>query len=489
MPADFTTIEWFNYSFENPWFFTHFGFLAVFGIFILGYAFLYQKLLFRKIYLILFSLFFYYKSSGPFLLLFLLFIIADYLFAQWIENIKVNWKRKLMLTLSICISLSALIYFKYSGFFLKTMNDLFRFNFHITDIFLPIGISFYTFQSISYIVDVYHGKIHSSKSFLDYAFYMTFFPHLVAGPIVRAKDFIPQINEELTINSNQVKEGIFRIFLGLGKKLLLADYLSRYVDIVHTNTGGYSGAENLFSMLSYSCQIYFDFSGYSDIAIGLAILLGYRLKENFQNPYHAVSITDFWRRWHMSLSSWLRDYIYIPLGGNRKGNIATYIFLMITMTIGGLWHGASWKFVLWGIGHGLALSFHKIFTTNKNLLHDEKNYFWNTISVINTFIFVSLMWIFFRANDYDAAINAYKSILLDQHLKDYLGFYIERKEVLGLLILSLFVIFMPVQFKKIVQLRFEKIPFLFLILTFILILQLILELRDTEIKPFIYFQF
>ena len=199
------------------------------------------------------------------------------------------------------------------------VNELFSMNFVIEKLFLPIGISFYTFQSISYIVDVYQGKIKSSSNFVDYAFYMTFFPHLVAGPIVRAKDFLPQIVAPQIINAALYKESIMRITIGLIKKLFIADYLGKYVSLVHETPNGFSGFEHLISMYAYSFQIYFDFSGYSDIAIGLALLLGYRLKDNFDAPYLASNITVFWRKWHMSLSSWLKDYIYIPLGGSKKG--------------------------------------------------------------------------------------------------------------------------------------------------------------------------
>ena len=192
-------------------------------------------------------------------------------------------------------------------------------------------------------MDVYRKEIPPAKNFTDYVFYMTFFPHLVAGPIVRAKDFLPQIEKPQIIRLSLYKESLLRIIVGLLKKLFIADYLGKYVEIIHQGPDGFTGGENLLSMYAYSFQIYFDFSGYSDIAIGIALLLGYRLKENFDNPYGARNITSFWRKWHISLSLWLRDYIYIPLGGNRKGVFNTYLFLFITMLVGGLWHGADWR--------------------------------------------------------------------------------------------------------------------------------------------------
>jgi len=273
--------NFFGYSFDTPWFFTNYSFLVVLGFFLLVYSLLYNKDLLRKLYLIIFSLFFYYKSSGPFLIIFILLILGDYNFAKYIERIKSTRARKFLLIFSILISLSFLLYFKYSGFFLMNVNELFSMNFVIEKLFLPIGISFYTFQSISYIVDVYQGKIKSSSNFVDYAFYMTFFPHLVAGPIVRASDFIPQINNPLQIDRALLKTALFRIVLGFSKKLIIADFLGKFVDIVHSNPKLYSGVENLISMYAYSFQIYFDFSGYSDIAIGIALLMGYKLNENF----------------------------------------------------------------------------------------------------------------------------------------------------------------------------------------------------------------
>jgi D-alanyl-lipoteichoic acid acyltransferase DltB (MBOAT superfamily) len=202
---------------------------------------------------------------------------------------------------------------------------------------------------------------------------MTFFPHLVAGPIVRASDFLGQVNHPTRPTALVFKESFVRIILGLIKKLFIADYLAKYVDMVFATPSFYSGGENLLGVLAYTFQIYFDFSGYSDIAIGLALLVGYRLKENFENPYNSTNITVFWRKWHISLSSWLRDYVYIPLGGNRKGGFNTYLFLLITMLVGGFWHGASWKFVFWGFAHGIALGAHKLIKNHLPDGHYNKN--------------------------------------------------------------------------------------------------------------------
>lgn len=482
--------DFFDYSFDNPWFFTNYGFLFVLGLFLILYSAFSSTGLLKKIYVILFSLFFYYKSSGPYLGIFIGMIVLDYNIALAIERIENNLKRKYLLISSILMSLSFLLYFKYSNFFLIIINEGFGSDYLIKNIFLPIGISFYTFQSISYIIDVYQKKIESSKSFIDYSFYMTFFPHLVAGPIVRAKDFIPQIKNPIFVDNKVINHAFLRIIKGLVKKLLLADFLAKYVDIIHANPSLYSGFENLISMYAYTFQIYFDFSGYSDIAIGIALLLGYSLNENFDSPYQSINITQFWRTWHISLSSWLRDYIYIPLGGNKKGEINTYLFLMLTMLVGGFWHGADWKFIIWGGLHGIALGLHKLYLNffKKDSIKLE-NRFRKLFSLVLTFHFVAVLWILFRATSYDSAIDSISKIILETNLNDISGFFYARKEVIYMLLLSSIIVFCPLFIKTQLKTYFKKIPFIFIILLFFFILQTILQLKDQEVQPFIYFQF
>jgi D-alanyl-lipoteichoic acid acyltransferase DltB (MBOAT superfamily) len=480
----------FSYSFENPWFFTNYGFLFILSIFLIFYSGFSSTGFWKKLYVILFSLFFYYKSSGPYIGIFIGMIFLDYNIALAIERFENGLKRKFLLLCSIILSLSFLLYFKYSNFFLNIVNDSFGTDYLIKNLFLPIGISFYTFQSISYIIDVYQKKIESSKSFIDYTFYMTFFPHLVAGPIVRAKDFIPQIKNPIFVDSNVIKNGFLRIMIGLVKKLLIADFLSKYVDIVHSNPSLYSGFENLMSMYAYTFQIYFDFSGYSDIAIGIALLLGYTLNENFDSPYLSFNITQFWRKWHISLSTWLRDYIYIPLGGNKKGEFNTYLFLMITMLIGGFWHGADWKFIIWGALHGLALAIHKLYLSlKKSDSNSIGNRFFSAVSLILTFHFVALLWILFRAQSYTSAIDSISKIRTNTKLFDITSFFVARGEVIYMLLISIVIAFCPLFIKKHIKAYFQKIPFVFILLLFLLTLQVILQLKDQEVQPFIYFQF
>ena len=476
----------FGYSTKEPWFFTEFTFLAVFGIFLMIYAALVQKNTWRKIYIISFSLFFYYKSSGPFLGLFALMIVSDYLFALAIEK-QQGIRKKILLWFSLSYSLSFLMYFKYANFFIHNINSLFHTQFTDNNLFLPIGISFYTFQSISYLMDVYRNEIQATKNVSDYAFYMTFFPHLVAGPIVRAKDFLPQIFKPQIINAALYKESLFRILIGLLKKLFVADYLGKYVDIVHEAPANFSGAENLLAMYGYTFQIYFDFSGYSDIAIGIALMLGYRLKENFENPYSSSNITVFWRKWHISLSSWLRDYIYIPLGGNRKGVFNTYLFLMITMLIGGFWHGADWRFVFWGFAHGLALAFHKAFS---HFFPNKSNsYFSRVWGIILTFHFVAFCWIFFRALSFQSAYTSINQIFTNFNFKDFGGFWISRSETGFMLIFAAFIAFLSPTLKDNLYRKIQTLPSFTWIIWVFLVLQIIIQFKDDVVQPFIYFQF
>jgi alginate O-acetyltransferase complex protein AlgI len=486
--TDFSYI--FDYSLTSPWFFTHYGFIFVLGFFLLIYSFFDKASVVKRIYVILFSCFFYYKSSGPYVLLFIGMIFGDFIIALLIEKFS-GYKKKLLLALSICISLTPLIFFKYLNFVKINFNDLFNTRFTIGNVLLPIGISFYTFQSISYILDVYHQKFKASHNFINYAFYMTFFPHLVAGPIVRAKDFIPQIDQPRDLDKELFSEGFYRLMTGLLKKLLIADYFGKYVDIVHMKPAGYSGLENLISMYAYSFQIYFDFSGYSDIAIGIALLLGYRLNENFDNPYQASNIAVFWHKWHISLSSWLRDYVYISMGGNKKGKFRTYLHLFLTMLIGGIWHGASWRFVVWGVAHGIALIIHRLFFGKEGRDKSERkeNTWLTVLNVFVTFNFVSFLWIFFRAQSFTAAFDSIRQILFNFHLNEFRYFFHGRTKLVYMLLLGTVIIFTKPRYKNYVYSFFKKMPAFFVAITFFIVLEVILQLKFSTIQPFIYFNF
>lgn len=362
-------------------------FLVLFILFFAGYVMLIKRFNLRILYTLLFSLYFYYQSSGWYFFLLIGSTLVDFGLGHAIYSAPQKWKKRLILLLSLVVNLGLLGYFKYTNFFLGALNEMMGTNFALRAIFLPVGISFFTFQTLSYSIDIYRGKlvpltaeVHSWSSFwarlLDFAFFVSFFPQLVAGPIVRAADFIPQIRKKPMLSRAAISKGFLLIMGGVIKKAVISDYISvNFVDRVFESPFLYSGAENLLAAYGYAIQIYCDFSGYSDIAIGLALLLGFVLPENFRHPYRAFSLQDFWRRWHISLSTWLRDYLYISLGGNRKGKIRTYVNLMITMLLGGLWHGASWVFIIWGGLHGIGLALERTVAGGQDP-HRKKSLFW-----------------------------------------------------------------------------------------------------------------
>jgi alginate O-acetyltransferase complex protein AlgI len=302
---------------------------------------------------------FYGWWDWRFCLLMLLLTIVAYISAIQISKLP---KTRLYIILGVAVPLVVLGIFKYFNFFVSSFMQIFGIrNVGSLNIILPIGISFYTFQSLSYIIDVYRRNIDAEKNFIKLALYIAFFPQLVAGPIVRASDFLPQLDEERNINFNNFKIGIQIFVFGLFKKIVIADWLSVFVDDVFRTPNVFHAISLILAIIAYSIQIYFDFSGYSDMAIGCAKCLGYDFVRNFNLPYISRNITEFWRRWHISLSSWLKEYLYIPLGGNRKGPIRTYVNNMLTMLLGGLWHGADLTFLAWGGAHGIALCVHKTY--------------------------------------------------------------------------------------------------------------------------------
>lgn len=480
--------ETLQYSQEAPMLFNSGLFLTFFTVFITIYAFIYNHRTSRILYITAFSLFFYYKSSGFYVLNLVFSIIFNYYVARKIYTLPGKHRRKNWLIFSIIVNTGFLIYFKYTNFFLANLTTLFQGDFQKIDIFLPIGISFYTFQTISYIVDVHRGTIKPCRNVLDFAFYLSFFPQLVAGPIVRAKDFLPQIHQKITFNQKDMGDGFFMILKGLIKKAIIADYMAQYVDLVYLAPKGYSGFEHLMAMYAYTLQIYCDFSGYSDMAIGLALLLGFRLPENFRSPYNSLDITEFWRRWHISLSTWLRDYIYIPLGGNRRGEENQFLYLMLTMLIGGLWHGADWKFVFWGGMHGLGLIVHKIFHQTVREMEWNKHLL-KPLGWILTFHFVAFLWIFFRADSFATAASSINKIIFTLDLSYALPFIQTRGLFLFLLLAGYFIHFVAAEDKKRMSEYFGTLPLLAKAFILILVIQVILQVQNENVQPFIYFQF
>ena len=418
----------FSFDSAHPLLFTQFYFWAFFALVFAGFSLIHSKPVLRNAYLFFVSLFFYYKTSGVFLLLLLFVVTYNYFAARALRRARPGWQT-VWLVLSVVVDLGVLAYFKYAYFIADFLNDLFGLSIQVRDvlgelgnaltgttafrvdaIILPVGISFFTFQAISYIMDVKRGKIEPLRKFLDFGFFLTFFPQLVAGPIVRAPEFFPQLYKPYNLSRRWFGIAVFWILNGLVKKLVLADYLAvNLSDRAFGNPLLYTGFENLAALFCYSLQVYADFSGYTDIATGVAMLMGFYLPKNFNSPYKAENAQQFWRRWHMTLSRWLRDYLYIPLGGNRNATWGSYIIIvavavigsflsgswwvafavalvtvsvllygwlkpasrkmlrthvnsMDTMLLGGLWHGASWNFMIWGGLNGIGQIVYKIWT-------------------------------------------------------------------------------------------------------------------------------
>ncbi len=392
--------------------FNSFVFIVIFLPVVFAGYFLLQKIRpqFASIYLAIASLFFYAYWNIIYLPILLFSIIFNYLLSIYItpetERSLRPKPRKILFIFGIIFNIALLGFFKYSNFFIENINAVFGSELQLLKILLPLGISFFTFQKIAYLVDCYKGKVHE-KNFLRYLLFVTFFPQLIAGPIVHHSEIMPQFaeKEKRKINFDNIAKGLFLFFIGLSKKIIIADTLAGYANQGFESTHALSFADSWITSLSYTFQLYFDFSGYTDMAIGLALLFNITLPQNFNSPYKALNIQDFWRRWHMTLSRFLKDYIYIPLGGNRLGEWKNYRNLFLVFLIGGIWHGASWMFVIWGTLHGIATIIHRLW--QKTSLKMPRFLAW-----FLTFQFINITWIFFRATDIESALRILKGMFL-----------------------------------------------------------------------------
>lgn len=585
----------FLYDSANPLLFNSGVFLILFIFFIITYALIYKNRMAVTLFVIAFSIFFYYKSSGIYVIILAITSITDYSFALAVSIAKKKVYKRILMLVAVWMSLGLLAFFKYTNFFLENIVNLITFlgefpsfvhfiqtpdlpqlksfseiaqnNFQPLDIFLPIGISFYTFQSISYVIDVYQDKLKPTRNFLDYVFFLSYFPQLVAGPIVKANLFLPQLEKKITIKKEEVWTGMWLIMIGLFKKAVVADYISQFNDFVFAAPQTYTGYENLMAVLGYALQIYCDFSGYSDIAIGLGKIMGFDLGINFNFPYKSLNITDFWRRWHISLSSWLRDYLYFGMGGNRKGKWKMYRNLFLTMFLGGLWHGANWKFVVWGSAHGLALAIHKAL---KSVLDKIPDIFPVRFAAwFLTFSFVIILWIFFRATDIaensstftlpnatnysfksatiaqtdstktvqvyffdgksskdtvtqivayakadkirvkskinengdlevtvSTMINAYRVALImikkvaSETSIDYvIPFWTAHQTWMILMLIGFLMHANPTLWTEKIKEMYVRSPYIIKLITFVIVVQLVIQFKNADVQPFIYFQF
>ena len=602
---------------NSPLLFTHFQFWAFFAIVFALFSLLQSKTLLRNAYLFFVSLLFYYKTSGLFVGLLLLVTVSDFFIAQGIYHFRDRSlvMKRLLLCLSVIIDLGILCYFKYAYFFADVVNQLFGTSFEVTNlaaewangivgsnffsvdrIILPVGISFYTFQVISYTADVYKGLVKPVRNILDFGFYVSFFPQLVAGPIVKASDFIPQLYRRYSLSRMQFGIAVFWILNGLAKKIILSDYLAvNFIDRVFNNPQFFGGFENLSALFLYSLQVYADFSGYTDIAIGLSLLMGFHLPLNFNSPYKAQNAGNFWKRWHISLSRWLQTYLYIPLGGNRNISFGTYFWIstitlialilsgniyvaltvlalaiaviftawrypekrkhiyanlnsMITMLLGGLWHGASMNFMIWGGLNGVGMVIFKFWRDMSLLcralvptllsfgLYALKVYaflpLWNLLlvfmifiaasawiryvynilgcknpltwlnrgwSILVTFTFITFTRLFFRSgSNLDPAIanetawgiakDMINSIGTQWNVNvlDVISAY---RSVFILFVLGMIVHWLPTRFKRRYRICFAKMPLPLMAIVTVIIIFVCYQFVTAEMQPFIYFQF
>lgn len=475
------------YQVGKPLLFQSGFFLFFFLVYLLFSAFINKSTALRNTLLTLFSLYFYYKSSGYFFLLMLAMCIFTFYMSAAISIYRHQRSGKWLLIATVLVLLGALGYYKYTNFFLLQVLPLFGFQATAVDVFLPLGISFFTFELIAYATDVYRGDHVPGKSIMQFFVYVSFFPHLVAGPIVRPHEFFPQLSVIHRPSDLENGKGIFLICLGLIKKCLVSDYISlNYVDRIFENPSLYTGMENLLGMYGYMVQIYCDFSGYTDMALGLALMMGFSLPDNFASPYLSFSLTDFWRRWHITLSSWLRDYLYIPLGGNRKGLFRQYINLMLTMLLGGLWHGASITFVVWGGMHGGMLAIERALNP---LLKNIPAFIRKPFGWLITFHFVAACWVFFRAPGFAEAAAVFEGIFASFEpsvLPALLSAYAPVMAMMGLgLLLSL----APVSFVNRSREGFARLPLLLQVGVLTLLIWAVLQVSSSQVQPFIYFRF
>jgi D-alanyl-lipoteichoic acid acyltransferase DltB (MBOAT superfamily) len=538
---------------SRPWTFLELGFWVFFALVLIGFASLERKLALRNAYLMLVSWFFYYHTSQWYVVLLIFTTSVDFGVAHALHRSDKPWLRKLLLALSVLSNLGVLFFFKYAYFAADVWNDLTGLawnptpfwagwsnaslgtNFVEDMILLPVGISFYTFQCLSYTIDVYRRNLKPVARFTDFAFYVSFFPQLVAGPIVRASDFVPQLYQPYRVTRAQFGLGLFWVVNGLLKKVILADFLAVHlVDRIFSQPTLYTGWENALGLLAYTMQVYADFSGYTDIAIGIALWMGFTLVQNFNSPYKASSVGEFWKRWHMSLSSWLKDYLYIPLGGNRSGSVASYLLifaglfgfaltatsslvsyllagvvlvflllyqfipafrrgfntnvnLMLTMLLGGLWHGASWNFMVWGGLNGLGLLAHKQWSRIRP--YRMEGWMLRGLGVLITLLFITFTRIWFRAPDWSTAMSIVNQLSTGWNVIPSLAMLAAWWRPALILAMGFAIHWIPERHKAWYRDRFTNLnPFLLAVLSLGAIL-LAYQFMAAESQPFIYFQF
>lgn len=546
----------FLYNEVSPLIFTRFFFWAFFVVVLAVYSLVYKSRnrSLRAGFLFLASLFFYYKSSGFFFFILLFSTVIDFYIGKWVYQSKKEITKKMLIVVSVVINLTLLAYFKYSYFFIDSVNQMLGTDyqvvnhlakwaneatgthFSVNQILLPVGISFFTFQTISYSVDVYRGETEPVKNLIDFGFYVSFFPQLVAGPIVRASGFVKQIYEDFHVSKQEFGWAVFMILKGLIKKIFIGDYIAvNFIDRVFTAPLSYSGFENLMALFGYSLQVYVDFSGYTDIAIGVALMMGYRLPQNFNAPYKAKNVGEFWKRWHMSLSSWLKDYLYIPIGGNRNGSVFSYISLgiilaivvllagkiilvpvfagiviitiilarifpgikksintnlnlMLTMLLGGLWHGASWQFIIWGGLNGVGLVFYK-FWRKISPWEKRNGLLINIWKIAVTFCFITFTRVFFRSESMEVVDGMMHQIMNNLTFGIIPQVLVAYKWVFIVMLFGFVIHWISEKWKERITDWFIAAPLWLKAVISAVVVIFVYQSISSDMQPFIYFQF
>lgn len=489
-----SVLEQLRYIPDQPLLFNTGLFLFFFLFFMAGYTLLSGRrtVAFRLLYVTAFSYYFYYKNAGGWVLLLALITLVNFFSAIRMEKSADERLRRRWMLFAVIFMLGQLAFFKYTNFLFNTLAGI-GWCPAGTSLDLPLlmGISFFTFQSMSYILDVYRRQMPATRSLTDFAFFVSFFPTLLAGPILRARTFLPQLRQPVVVTHQMLGVGTWFIVMGLFKKCVISDYISQnFVSRIFDNPALYSGLENLLGIYGYALQLYCDFSGYSDMAIGLALWMGFHIPANFRAPYKSDSITDFWRRWHISLSTWLRDYLYISLGGNRCSRWRMYLNQFLTMILGGLWHGASWNFIVWGAVHGVSLCLHKAW---QHMLGHDKNYHptglrrW--VAVLLTFHVVCLSWLFFAGSSFESSVTMLTQILTNFSPQLWPQFVAGYPEVTCFMLLGFALHFLPESLSRKTEDLMGRMPSIVLALMLVLMIILVIQIKGSEIQPFIYFKF
>lgn len=492
--------------------FTQAGFWIFFVLVIFIFSFLYKKISWRNTFLFLASLFFYYKAGGLFVVIFFVLILINFFLAKFSVTRDNKRARKMILFFSLLLNLGLLIFFKYTSFFISLIDfipgiDLVRpeqgaFELSFTNMVVPIGISFFTFQLIRYSVEVYRRKIEPLVNLVDFGLYISFFPNLISGPLVKPEEFIPQMRKPFLLSKEEFGAAVFMILTGLVKKMVVADYLSvNFVSRVFENPHLFTGFENLLAIYGYTLQIYFDFSGYTDMAIGTALLLGFRLPPNFNAPYCARNINEFWRRWHISLTTWFRDYLFLPLAYWLSGKMKREHFLhvksenwiylvgiLVTFLLCGLWHGAAINFVIWGGIHGIALIVHKMIYPKVRIEKNSRK-LKNFLSAFVTFQFVAFTWILFRTSSIDSLSAMIQRIFSHFHTELIPDIILSYWKIILVMILGYGMIWFPTALKIKLRNSFIFSSELVKVLIGLIIIIFAYQFKIAGIQPFIYFQF